>query len=115
MRLITEDALLMCAHPPGKVKIEATERLVTIEGRRVLVETDPEGRAIVSCPNFNPPAGIRPCTRTLRVQTGYSGLLRIEGRRVCLDTVRGFTDGTPPGTVRYGVTVPGQSLVSATE
>jgi hypothetical protein len=38
--------------------------------------------------------------------------VRIDGRRVCLDTVTGLTDGTPPGTIKYEVRSPGQDLVS---
>jgi hypothetical protein len=37
--------------------------------------------------------------------------LRIAGRRVCLETVTGLTDGTPPGTVKYLVRDPGQGFV----
>ncbi len=45
------------------------------------------------------------------MQQGYSEWLRIGGKRVCLDTVTGLTDGTPPGTVKYEVRDPGQRLV----
>ncbi len=109
MYLLTEDAVLVCAHELGVVKIVATQDLVTVEGRRVLVEANPEGRPITGCPNISPV--IKPCGATLRVQRGYSDLLRIDGRRACLDTVMGLTDGTPPGTVPYKVRSPGQLLV----
>ena len=110
MRILSEDALLICNHVLGTVGIEPTQDLVRVQGRRVLVETDPEGRPIRSCPNVG--ATIKPCQLTLRVQSGYSDLLRIDGKRVCLDTVDGLTDGTPPGTVHYRVRDPGQDLVS---
>jgi hypothetical protein len=55
---------------------------------------------------------MKPCLTTLKVQQGYSGLIDIQGRRVCLDTVTGLTDGTPPGTFKYSVRRPGQDLVS---
>jgi hypothetical protein len=113
MRVLTEDALLVCNHELGTVRIVATQDLVTVRGRRVLVETDPESRPIVGCPNVG--ATIKPCQQTLRVQTGYSDLVRINGRRVCLDIVTGLTDGTPPGTVQYKVRQPGQDLVSEVE
>jgi hypothetical protein len=57
-------------------------------------------------------AGIRPCKNTLKVLRGYSDWIRIDERRVCLDTVTGLTDGTPPGTVKYIVADPGQQLAS---
>jgi hypothetical protein len=109
MKLLTEDANLRCAHQNGVVAIAPSQKLVTIAGRRVLVEDNPEGKAIRGCPNAAPP--FRPCLTTLRVEAGYSTLVRINGARVCLDTVTGKTDGTPPGIVYYKVHEPGQTLV----
>lgn len=110
MLLLTEDAILNCKHVNGLVQIVPSQDLVKIDGRRVLVEPDPEGKSIVGCPMYGP--AIKPCTTTLKVQKGYSDLLRIDGRRVCLDTVTGLTDGTPPGTVLYEVRKAGQDRVS---
>ncbi len=110
MKVLTEDAVLVCKHELGTVGIKGTQDLVTIEGRLVLVENNPEGRPIVACPNVG--ATIKPCVVTLKVQEGYSDLVRVDGKRICLDTVTGLTDGTPPGTVKYKVRSPGQSLVS---
>lgn len=109
MLLLTIDATIVCTHELGHVKTIATQNLVTIEERLVEVEADPEGREINGCPNTGP--AIKPCTLTLAVKQGYSSLLRIDGRRVCLDTVRGFTDGTPPGAVEYKVRNAGQGFV----
>lgn len=108
MYLLTEDADLRCAHELGKVGMVPYQDWVRIEGRRLLVERDPEHRPISGCPNYGPT--IKPCASTLAVQSGYSGLVRIEGRRLCLDTVVGLTDGTPPGTVKYHVRASGQHL-----
>ena len=104
MNWLTEDAKLICAHVLGNVDIKPTQSFVTIEGRLVLVETDPEERGIDGCPNVGPT--IKPCTKTRRVEEGYSPFITIEGRRVCLDTVKGKTNGTPPGTVYYFVREP---------
>lgn len=110
MRLLTEDAKLVCKHEKGIVQIQATQQLVTIRQRRLLVEINPEGRSIDGCPMYGPT--IKPCKLTLPIKEGYSNLLRIQGRRICLDTVWGLTDGTPPGTVRYEVRQAGQDLVN---
>ncbi len=110
--LLTEDALLVCDHVLGTVVVEATQDLVTIEGRCVLVERDPERRPIRSCPNVS--VTIKPCQHTLAVQEGDSDLIRVEDRRACIDTVTGMTDGTPPGVVHYTVRSPGQTLVAET-
>jgi hypothetical protein len=112
MKWLTEDARLACDHG-GKVSNQPSQHLVTINGRKVLVATDPQGRPISACPNLNPTAGIKPCTNTLPVIEGYSAFVTIDGHRVCLDTVTGLTDGTPPGTVTYTVKSPGQTLLDA--
>ena len=109
MLLLTNDAVLVCMHVMGKVKNKPSQSFVTIAGVQVLVENDPEGRTIGGCPNVG--ATIKPCTTTLKVSDGYSGLVRIGGRRACLDTVTGLTDGTPPGVVKYRVASPGQKFV----
>jgi hypothetical protein len=108
--VLTLDARLVCKHELGKVALAATQDTVTIGGCPVLVAVDPEEKNISGCPNIG--ATIKPCTATLKVMDGYSDLVRINGRPVCLDTVTGLTDGTPPGTVRYIVRDPGQNFVS---
>jgi hypothetical protein len=110
MNFLTEDAVLVCDHVLGIVDIRATQDLVTVEGRRVLVQIDPELRPIKGCPNMG--VTIKPCQMTLKVQKGYSQFIRIDRRSVCLDTVTGLTEGTPPGSVDYVVQDPGQDLVS---
>lgn len=112
MKLLTQDAVLACDHQAGIVSIIPTQPLVSINGRKVLVEPDTVARPIAGCPNAGPT--IKPCTSTLPVTAGYSQLLRVNGRRICLDTVRGLTDGTPPGTVNYSVKLAGQQFVTAT-
>lgn len=111
MRVLTEDAVLPCQHENGLAQIVPTQVLARIDGRHVLVAKDPEGRPIVGCPMSGP--GVKPCTMTLPATDGYSSLVRIDGRRVCLDTVIGLTDGTPPGTIKYTVRRPGQALVAS--
>lgn len=118
MKLLTESAHLACKHELGKVTIDASQNLVTIRGERILVgknaakgvvQGDIEGKSIVGCPMYGP--SIKPCTNTLVATEGYSELLFVRGRPICLDTITGITDGTPPGTVVYEVRDPGQSFV----
>jgi len=111
MLLVVENALLTCAHRLGVVGIIPAQRFVTIGGRAVLAAPDPVAKPIVGCPNVGPT--IKPCLLTLAVKTGYSDFVSIGGRKVCLDTVKGLTDGTPPGTVDYTVRGPGQGFVTA--
>ncbi len=110
MFLLTETSVIVCAHQRGRIKNEPTQDFVTIGGKRLLVETDPEGRSISGCPNYGPT--IKPCRTTLKVKVGYSDLVSVDGKRVCLDTLSGYTDGTPPGVVKYKVDEVGQNFVS---
>ena len=108
MFVITEDASVYCKHS-GSVKNRPSQDWVTIEKRRVLVESDPEGRSISHCPNTVP---FKPCLLTLKVMKGYSDFIRVDGHRLCLQSVTGLTDGTPPGVVLYEVRTAGQNFVS---
>lgn len=112
MKLLTDQAVLVCNHEQGIVKNQPEQDLVWIAAHPILVESEPEGWSIIGCPNANVPVGIVPCRTTLRVQSGYSEWIRVDGHRVCLDTVSGFTDGTPPLTIKYKVRDPGQDFVS---
>lgn len=112
MRVLNENAVLVCLHELGRVENKPSQSLVRIDRARVLVEVDPETRSISMCPNIG--ATIKPCQQTLKVQVGYSQLIKIDGHKVCLNTVRGLTDGTPPGTVEYKVSLSGQHLVEST-
>jgi hypothetical protein len=112
MRFLTEKALIICEHELGRVRIVPRQGFVRIDGERALVDDDPEKRPIKGCPNTSPLVGILPCRTTLRVEAGYSDLLRIDGHRVCLDPVTGRTDGVPP-IFHYLVRDPGQGLVGS--
>lgn len=112
MLVLNEDALIVCRHELGKVKLEPVQDWVRIEGKRMLIEPDPEQRQINGCPNIGPT--IRPCQTTLKVRSGYSVFVRVDANPVCLDSIVGLTDGTPPGVVDYKVNKPGQNLVAAT-
>jgi hypothetical protein len=113
--ILTAKARLVCEHRKGIVLVLSTQELVRIGGKFVLVggliKGDPEFQPIVGCPNMG--LTIKPCTQTLKVKTGYSKFIFINGRPVCLDTLSGLTDGTPPGVVNFRVVHAGQNFVEA--
>jgi hypothetical protein len=113
MLVLTEDAILNCAHILGLVNLSPSQDLVTVAKRRILADPDPENRPIAGCPNIN--VGIKPCTQTLWVDKGYSEFVRIGGKRICLASLQGITDGTPPRSVKYVVRTAGQEFVSEAE
>jgi hypothetical protein len=110
MRFLTEKANLKCLHK-GVVRNKRSQDWVTVENHSVLVDNDPESRDIDRCPNRGP-HGIKACGKTLKVRQGYSVFIRVDGHAVCLDSLWGLTDGTPPGIVKYNVVDPGQTFVA---
>lgn len=111
MLVLTEDARLVCEHEKGRVGVAPSQDFCRANGRRLLVDNDPEGKTISGCPNLNPAIGIRPCTRTLVVREGYADFVRVGGRRLCVAPLGGLTDGTPPGVVKYLTRDPGQTFI----
>lgn len=110
MLVLTEDAYFLCDHG-GRADPGARQSYVRIDDTPVLVHGDPVGRTIKSCMNFNPAAGMKACSKTLKVDQGYSGFIRISGRPICLSAVEGLTDGMPAGQVNYAVHKSGQIWV----
>lgn len=106
---LTLDARVVCQHELGVAKQIVSQEWVRIDTVAMQIEPDPEGRSINGCPNFN--ITIRPCLHTLAVRTGYSEMVTIAGKPVVLASLSGFTDGTPPGVVKYLVRDPGQQWV----
>lgn len=108
MLLVTSAAVVRCGHD-ARVRNVASKTWFTVMGAPVLVEADPVGRVVVACPNVG--LNVKPCTRTLAVQTGYSTFVSVDGHALCLQTVVGPTDGVDAQVVLYTVRDPGQQLV----
>ncbi len=109
---LTEKADVRCTHRYGQAPQDASQKWVRIEGVPVLVAPDPVGRPIKGCTNIGPT--IKPCTTTLPIKTGESTYIAIDGHAVIRSDLTGFTDGTPPGFVKYEVQAPAQELVGET-
>jgi len=113
MKLLTDQSKITCKHRTGVViGLISRQNMVYIRNKAVLVDNDPEGKIILGCPNVSPT--IKACVITLGVEQGYSEFIYINNQRVCLDTVTGLTDGTPPGVIKYVVVDPGQDFVEGT-
>jgi hypothetical protein len=111
MLWLTEDAKLRCDHAgSGKVTgFKPAQSWVTIAGRRVLVDPDPEGRTMNGC--IMKPPEFLPCSKTLKVTSGYSRWVKVDAHAVCLSTVVGLTLANPQ--TQYRVYDPAQVLVGA--
>ena len=109
MLVITEDARIVCSHE-SDVLLQPIQNWLTINGRKVLVENDPEARSIDRCPNIS--TATVACHHTLKVDQGYSAFIRADGHSLCYETVVGKTDGLAPGKIfYYQVRQPGQDFV----
>jgi hypothetical protein len=111
-KLLTTTAVIICDHGSGRVIIaNLVQHFVSINGNKVLVEGDPvlnpkiagsTPKVIVGCSNIG--TTIKPCLLTLTLEPkGLSDFIKIDGKKVCLETVTGVTDGTPPSAVKYKV------------
>ena len=106
--LIVLPAVIRCDHD-GKVENRASQDWVTVAGHAVLRNDDPEGREIEWCPNRG--VNIKACSKTEKVDLGYSVFVRLAGKQVVLANLEGKTNGTPPKAVHYRVRDPGQRFV----
>jgi len=109
-KIITQAAVLQCDHLTGIVGIAASQRLVTIMNVPILVKGDLISRPIAGCP-IPASGGSKPCLTTINETKGHSSLLFIRGKAVCLEALKGLTDGVPPGSINYTVNSAGQNLV----
>lgn len=109
LRWLTNDARIGCPHPPGAAQPKARQRWVTFQSVPLLVGDDPVGRQIVGCPFSG--VAVTPCVTTLmllpdgEVPRGHSAFVRVDGHPAVLENVEGYTDGTPPGTHHYRLTM----------
>ncbi len=107
--LLPLSSSVRCDHD-GIVQNKESQDWVVVGGDDpVLRNDDPEGRDIDWCPNQG--ANIKKCTKTLKVEKGYSIFVRIGGRAVVMADLQGKTDGTPPGAVYYRVRDPRQRFI----
>jgi hypothetical protein len=106
--MLTLNGHVTCEHM-ATVRQQAGQTFVQVASSPVLVEPDPIGRPVVACPI--PPVNNKPCTTTRTVEVGYSRFVRIGGHAVCLDTLRGKTNGIMGGEISYLVRRPGQDFV----
>ena len=106
MRWLTLNGNVKCGHV-GSAALVAQQHWLRVLGSPAITESDPVGWAISGCPNLA--TNLKPCTVTGAVMTGYSGYVRVDGRRMTLQTLVGGTDSVTPST--YRVADPGQTLV----
>ncbi len=108
--LITQKAVLQCDHLTGIVGIIASQTFVTIEKIPILVKGDLVSRPIAGCP-IPASGGSKPCLTTINETKGHSKFIFIRNIPVCLKSLKGLTDGVPPGSINYTVNQAGQNFM----
>ena len=102
---------LKCAHL-GSVDLDPSQHWVKIDGAEVLVDPDTVDRPISGCAMATP--ANPPCTRTITADraASFSGLVKIDGKGVCLATATGMTNWSQLAVVPYVVASPAQDFVA---
>jgi hypothetical protein len=86
---------VVCPHAPGKAAVSSSTKL-TVDGVKVLVLAGVQGVNIGGC---SQPTDTSKSTQTclhVTTATGTANKLTAGGQPVVLDTLSGFTDGSPP-------------------
>lgn len=114
MYVLVAESVVKCAHG-GIVGIKPSQNLVFIEEVPMLVEPDLVDRPISACPHTS--GATPPCLVTVSVEEGptYASFVRIEGRRLCKDSLSGKTDWSKLSLVPFNATDARQTLVSVSE
>jgi hypothetical protein len=108
--VLTSNAVVLCSHG-GKVNLIPKQMTVAVQGGMVMCEPDLIGSPITGCAQAPSPT-TKPCTAVVSTFPGGSSpKVLVSGRPAYLATVKGLTDGVPPGTLV--VTFAGQVAVQA--
>jgi hypothetical protein len=99
--VLTESSDVECGHQ-GTVGVTGAPKL-TVGGNKALLQTGVAGQSVTACTTPNAPAATpptKPCQTVVSVlPVSLARKLTIGGQPVVLDTLKGLTDGLPPGTL----------------
>jgi hypothetical protein len=97
--VITENSSVACKHS-GAVSLRAGQSKLTVNGGKALVDGDLNGAAISSTCTTQPDPNTSTlkCATILTVEGGVAGKLKVEGKGVLLESIKGKTSGTVGGT-----------------
>ncbi|HXQ45349.1 MAG TPA: hypothetical protein VN806_01970 [Caulobacteraceae bacterium] len=95
---LTMSSTVQCGHL-GTVQVSSSTKL-TIGGVAVLVQAGVAGKSVLLCTTLPTAAGNKPCQTVSSVlPISLSQKLTAGGNPVVLDSLKGLTDGVPPGTL----------------
>jgi hypothetical protein len=114
--VLTEKSSLVCANQ-GAVQLTATQSKLTVAGAKVLVTGDLASAPIRRCttPTVSGPPPSAPCMTITSAVGGVSAKLKVAGKGVLLEAIKGQTSGTVAGVLQtWSVQNAGQSKLRAT-
>jgi hypothetical protein len=107
--VLTTGSALTCPHH-GTVSLQASERLLTVDGQAVVTRADVLNGTVAGCTNQG--GSNKPCLKIVTIAAGVSTTLRLGHEFVALATAQGLTDSSPPGT--WQVSSANQTKLEAT-
>jgi hypothetical protein len=100
--VLTENSTLTCAHK-GTVQLVATQSKLTVKGSKVLIDGDLTSAMISGCATVpDPNTSTVQCLSITSAEGGVAGKLKVNGKGVLLEEVRGKTSGTVGGPTNFG-------------
>lgn len=110
-KVITEGSTIKCPHQ-GTIKFTASQQLLKIDGKAVLVVDDISSGTVSGCINLtNPTSGTVQCQKVLSMTAGAATKLKVDGKPVLLETAKGMTNGLPANI--WSVQSAGQTKLDA--
>lgn len=112
--VITEKSSIVCAHV-GTLKLAATQSKLTVAGAKVMVTGDLAGAPVSGCATVpDPNTSTLKCLAVASEEGGVATKLKVAGKGVLLESVKGKTNGTVGGTPQtWSVQNAGQSKLKA--
>jgi hypothetical protein len=112
-RVLTDKSSLVCANQ-GSVQLTATQSKLRVAGAQVLVTGDLSGAPISGCTTVTDTnTSSVQCLKIASVVGGVSTKLKVSGKGVLLESVKGQTAGTVGGLVQtWSVQSAGQSKLT---
>src|SRR5215213_5941774 len=112
--VLTESSTVKCADQ-GTVQLRAGQSKLTVNGSKVLVDGDLAGASLGLC-TLATTNTTKTCSAVaLVLPGGVAGKLKVDGKGVLLESIKGTTDGfIPAGPRTWSVQSAGQTKLTTT-
>jgi hypothetical protein len=109
--VMTTGGEVKCGHGPGKVTLGSGASKLQVNDKAVLLKNDVDAKKVSGCTTVTDTSkSLQQCGEA-SVATGTASKLTVGGAAVLLESLKGKTDGKPPGVLSASA---GQSKLDAT-